>query len=179
MFGLDWEKILNYSADHQLGLSLILGFAGIMLILLFNGWRDRRSRKADLKHERRTLRTALLNEAKIIRFAIDHRVRLFRGQEGMIKYDKLDTRSMSVVYRANLRQLGLLTDQEVEFTVGAYSAFVDFVSAIDRELRSLDRGQDEVLSFDANDPQVVKVLWMYEKMFDNFEQAIQSLQKNR
>jgi hypothetical protein len=179
MFGLNWEEVLKYSANHQLGLALIIGFTGIILTLLFNGWRDRRSRKSDLKQERRTLRTALLNEAKIIRFAIEHRVRQFKGEEGLVKYDKLDTNSMSVVYRSNLNKLGLLRDQEVEFTVGAYSAFVDFVNAIDKELSSLERGQDDVLKFEPDDPQVVKVLWMYEKMFDNFEQAIQSLQKNR
>lgn len=179
MFGLDWKEVLKYTAENQLGLSLILGFTGIILILLINGWRDRRLKKADIKHERRTLRTALLNEAKIIRFAIEHRVRLFKGEEDILKYDKLDTSSMSVVYRANLGDLGLLTDQEVELTVGAYSAFVDFVNAIDKELRSLESGEDKVLQFESDDPRVAKVLWMYEKMFENFEQAIQSLQKNR
>ncbi len=179
MFEWDWADILEFTATHQMGVALLIGFVGIIFTLLFNGWRERRANRYNINHQRRILRTALLNEAKIIRFAIEHRLRLFKGEEEMVHYDKLDTSSMSEVYRAHLDRMGLLTDREVEYTVGAYSAFVDFVNAIDKELRILSPDQGDIMKFENDAPAVTKVLWMYEKMLDNFEQAIQTLQKNR
>ena len=107
----------------------VVGFAGVVITLVVNASLVRRERRETLKQERTALRTALVEELKILKVPLEDVIqeveeRLEEGREagGVI----VPTNPISDVYNAYVPKLGLLTSQEVEKVMWAYLSVRQF-----------------------------------------------------
>lgn len=97
-----------------------IGFGGVIVTLVFNSWQARRQRSDELAHDRQTIRSALIEELKVVlaglvdslEFDVDPR------QDGQSVY--LSTKPINYAYQTFLGRIGLLTQPEVEKVMLAY-----------------------------------------------------------
>ena len=102
----------------------MIGFGGVVITLFLNAWLGRRAEKEQQKHERRSLRSALIAELKFTDEII-----LSKTIEGLVEGLKdhpqsdglLPVDTLNHIYTCNGTRIGLLSEMEAETVVGAYS----------------------------------------------------------
>jgi hypothetical protein len=97
----------------------IIGFAGVILTLSANAWLARQQRRNEQRHERQTLRAALIEELKINRESLALNVETLKeGPEP--KGAVMPTDLMDDAYRAFVHRIGALSQAEVRRVMFAY-----------------------------------------------------------
>ena len=116
---------LDFYERFQTAIVGVLGFAGVIIALISNARLVRRDRLEALRQERAALRTALVEELKILKLSLE---------DGIQKLEEQDDRSgaivptdpMSDVYNAFVPRIGILTSQEVKKVMWAYLSVREF-----------------------------------------------------
>ena len=107
--------------DFQTLLVGLLGFAGVIFTLWQNAKAARRWRDEEWDHEREVLRTALLEELRINRDALEENAKRLEkpppnAEDGAV----IPTDLMNDAYRSFVSEIGLLSQNEVSKVMGAY-----------------------------------------------------------
>jgi hypothetical protein len=105
--GLSWVK------DFQILVAGVFGFIGVMATLFFKARIERDQWIDEQRHERETLRSALIVELKINKKAFSQET---KGENGAF----VPTSILDDVYRSFVPRLGILTDKEVAKVMYAY-----------------------------------------------------------
>ena len=105
--------------DYQTLIVGTLGFTGVIITLLVNAWLARRQRRDEQRHERQTLRIALIEELKINRDAVDRNMEP-PAEDSKPKGAFVPTDPMDDAYRAFTDRIGLLSRDEVSKIMFAY-----------------------------------------------------------
>ncbi len=112
--------------DFQTALAALFGFTGVCLTLLFNAWLANRTRTEHITHDRRTTRLTLSSELSVIQKSLQDWKEVLDDlrNEGKAALPRaFDAEGASRGYRAALPKIGLLTEQEIQQTVLAYSQY--------------------------------------------------------
>ncbi len=118
---MDATQLAQWFERFQTAIVGVLGFAGVIASLFVNAWLARRDRDLALQHERTTVRTALLEELKIIKRSLEEAIRTIELCEKQDKGDLLvSTDTMSDVYDSFIPRIGLLPSEQVAKVILAY-----------------------------------------------------------
>ncbi len=100
----------------------VLGFIGIIVTLIVNAWLVRRERQETLKQERTAMRTALVEELKILKLSLENGIEAIEKAEQDESTGRVivPTDTISDVYNAFVPKIGMLTSQEVGKVILAY-----------------------------------------------------------
>ncbi len=96
-----------------------VGFVGVISTLGFNAWQAREQRRDERRHERETMRAALIEELKINRESFERNTGSANQPPGT-KGAFVPTDSMDDAYRAFTHRIGLLSQAEVRKVMYAY-----------------------------------------------------------
>jgi hypothetical protein len=100
-----WSEIQHF----QTLIVGIIGFAGVIATLWFNARQARNQRIDERHHESEALRTALIEELKIIRESVtENAAGSDKSQDAFVPTDPMDD-----AYRAFTHRIGLLSEGEV------------------------------------------------------------------
>lgn len=97
-----------------------LGFGGIILTLWFNAWMERRRHERQLRHERTALRTAFVEELRIIDRGFDEGRISSEPDADRYQDVLIPTKTLTDVYDSKQSDLGLLSRDEVQKVMRAY-----------------------------------------------------------
>ena len=116
-----WEATLYCIERFQTLIAGLVGFTGVVVALVVNGWITRRQHARQVDHERQVLRTALRSELRILRTAYLDRISMIdeakrEGSSGVL----VPLNTMTDAYGQLLDKLGLLSEEEVRATMTAY-----------------------------------------------------------
>ena len=109
-------------------LSIIVGFMGVVVTMLWNAWLARRQQDRQWETNRQVLRQGLITELKGIERVLKNAVSLLdeaiegnkdreKGKEGYVLIGSI---ASSPLYLASLSQIGCLTQSEVAVVVAGY-----------------------------------------------------------
>ena len=99
----------------------VVGFAGVVITLVVNASLVRRERQETLKQERTAMRTALVEELKILKLSLEMGIETIeKGKQDETTGGVVPTDTMSDVYNAFVPKIGMLTSQEVGKVMLAY-----------------------------------------------------------
>jgi hypothetical protein len=102
-------------------LPAVLGFGGVMLTLLFNGWLSRQQDRWQLDDKRKALRIALAEELKVSLNSYKDAIEKIEAAElDQTISISVPTKCFTFVYEQMIDQIGLLTASEVEAAMNAY-----------------------------------------------------------
>ncbi len=123
---MDATQLAPWFERFQTATVGVLGFAGVIATLIVNAWLARRDQELALQHERTTVRTALLEELKIIKRSLEEAIRTIELGEKQDKGDLLvSTDTMSDVYDAFIPRIGLLPSEQVAKVMLAYMSVLE------------------------------------------------------
>ena len=110
---------LDFFERFQTAIVGVLGFAGVIIALFINAWLLRKDRLETLDWERTALRTALVEELRILKLSLELNIKELEKKSGKGGFI-VPTDTMSDVYNAFIPKLGMLTSQEVKKVMWAY-----------------------------------------------------------
>jgi hypothetical protein len=114
-----YDTCMNWIEHYQTLIVGVLGFAGVVYTLRSNAQRARDQRKDELRHERQSLRAALIEELKINRDAAAGNMKTLtenpERKGAFVPTDRMDD-----AYMAFMHRIGTLTQLEVSKVMGAY-----------------------------------------------------------
>ena len=116
---------LDFFERFQTTIVGVLGFAGVIIALITNAWLVRRGRLETLIQERTALRTALVEELRILKLSLEDGIQKLE-EEGEYGGVIVPTDPMSDVYNAFVPKIGMLTSQEVKKVMWAYLSVQEF-----------------------------------------------------
>lgn len=98
----------------------VLGFTGVIVTLRENSKLQRRQLSSKLKHDADSLRTALKSELNANRRAFETRLEQFNEP---VEYEDalLQNRTNDTIYKELLKDIGKLSEHEIEKIIEAYS----------------------------------------------------------
>lgn len=115
--------IWGWIQEHETLSAGITGFSGVIAAMVFNGWQARQQRRNEQRHERQTLRVALIEELKINRESLSGNVDTSKQSQedssGTIGAF-VPTDPMDDGYKAFTSRIGLLSQSEVGKVMNAY-----------------------------------------------------------
>lgn len=114
----------------------LVGFAGVCLTLWFNASQAEKRRADEIKHERKTTRTALSSELLLIQKSLNMWKEVL---DELVEDDEValprsfEADGASRAYRAALPKIGLLAEHEIQHTVSAYAQY-ETLSKMSRDM---------------------------------------------
>lgn len=115
--------IWGWIQEHETLSAGITGFSGVIAVLVFNAWQERQQRRNEQRHERQTLRVALIEELKIHRESLSGNVDTSKQSQkdssGTVGA-YVPTDPMDDAYKAFTSRIGLLSQSEVGKVMFAY-----------------------------------------------------------
>lgn len=150
----------------------ILGFLGVMGTLWFNAWLARRQRREELRHERQTLRAALIEELKIIQKGNTKNIEKYSDPPKPTDIT-VPTDIMDDVYRAFTRHIGLLSPGEVQKVMLAYLS-IRHVNSLFLVMGSPLENTDRQVRIRAD--KIPTLLAMLRGLIDPIGEAIQAME---
>ena len=103
----------------------VLVFLGVFFTLAFNAWLARNERRESLKLERQAIRTALIEELKIVKMSLVDGIEKIEQQKDSTGA-MIPNGTMSDIYKTLLPRIGLLTPIQVEKVLFAYMSAIQF-----------------------------------------------------
>lgn len=130
--------IATFVKDYQSGLVGILGFTGVIVTLFVNATLGRRQWRDAIEQDRRTLRTALMEELRFLKLVFEDRLVMIKGVEAgdgpEFNSFVVPTDTMSDAYQRLVDRVGLLTSEQAAKAIHAYLA----VRQVPAELRLIE-----------------------------------------
>ena len=113
-----------------------VGFAGVITAQFVNAYLARRQRRDAIEHDRRTVRTALLEELRFLKLSYEDRAKMIKNVEDDEPNTSfvVPTDTMSDAYQHLIDQIGLLTSDQAAKAIQAYLT----VRQVPAELRLIE-----------------------------------------
>jgi len=157
-----WSEIQHF----QTLIVGIIGFAGVIATLWFNARQARNQRIDERHHESEALRTALIEELKIIRESVTD-----KSQDAFVPTDPMDD-----AYRAFTHRIGLLSEGEVRKVMYAYLTLRTYNAKLFL-IGVPTHTSERHVKIPA--PNIPLLIGMYKGLLDPMNQAIQVMEQFR
>lgn len=154
-------------------LSMFVGFAGVILTLVFNARMARRQQERQWAEGRRAVREGLIVELQSLYDMLHGNIKTLEkeGEPRPVMFIKPEI----PIYLASLTHLGRLTDSEVAAVFAAYQAFLGQEQAIRSLLSDQIRGEAYRIPV-KNLPQCKEIL---DPVLPKIKKALEELRKNQ
>ncbi|HZL61467.1 MAG TPA: hypothetical protein VFC32_04120 [Pseudolabrys sp.] len=163
-----WSEIQHF----QTLIVGIIGFAGVIATLWFNARQARNQRIDERHHESEALRTALIEELKIIRESVtENAAGSDKSQDAFVPTDPMDD-----AYRAFTHRIGLLSEGEVRKVMYAYLTLRTYNAKLFL-IGVPTHTSERHVKIPA--PNIPLLIGMYKGLLDPMNQAIQVMEQFR
>lgn len=170
------EECVLFFKCYQTFIVGVLGFSGVIITLYMNSKISRDQHKRQIKHERDSVRTAIYSELVIIRKIFQDMCEMVEVSGG-VESAFFPNNISNIVYTNFINKIGLLSKNEIESIIEAYS----LISDVPLRLNFLSEDHDP--SFDKpgyiyiSEKYSKSAIGVYKSFLPKIEKALKELSK--
>lgn len=163
---------ITFFTKYQTFLVGLLGFLGVMATLWWNARQARAAREETVRHERATLRTAMIEELRLVKGAFELRIEQ-TARDSRADFSYVPKRLPILIYDRLLDRIGILSSSEVAAIMHAYG----IVQQLPDRLRLISKTpEDNPDFFEVESEQFEMLRGIHERYLQVVDEAIRKLE---